>query len=1291
MNSATLPTYKPVGSGTAEELSSPPPESEGRKSDEEDADVFSDSGPTEKSLGDQIVERLVKSTYDEEDFLPEGAIDELITKHAARKALDLPHEKAYKKREDQIIRFIFGEETDLPAGAKKLFAITLLSVQRQDHGLARAMHRMRKSAIDDSCLPLEPQGCKAFVGSEPGSYSSPWSSVEARNFSSRQWSFLAPVFALQEPRLRLDGKCILPIIDQDGERQNGAFGDVVQVTIHENHWTAPILKYNGERTKIAIKKIKESTSPNQEDAAQMQLSWEREVEAHIAMRKAEHEHIIEFIAAVERGPERFLLFRWAEEGTLQAFWTKNPSPTLCSTIVKDVVDQIVGLADALHKLHTGNYKTGGESFRHGDLKPENILCVTVKPPQPGRVNIPQLKISDMGLAKHHNVATELRPRTSMRYTTTRYEPPEINNIGDIGRSRRYDMWSLGCVILETIIWLLHGNSVLKNFNDRIVDNVGQSCHWFEIIKSKRPGQRGKAVVHHHVQGVMRALRKDQECAPGTAIGDLLDIVQRKLLVVKLGAATTRSEGGPKSSPGCRIYSEELLESLLEMVSKGEKDDSYWFTGRPRVPIAHLEPIIEPDPDSPIDLDRDLLSPEEAFAPGQSGISIRVHAAEELPELDVEHPSSIILRVPSASEAKTRRVAKVDFPVDNESATQMLDLLRQSGLKVFPSTTLPPRLCDKCQAMDLCQPDFYILDDLAELDSKRNHCEFCKMRWDVCHHLDRERVKSARFDHDHMQSMLRLNEGLVPVFSICRTPDLTNPNSHVIHAGLPCLPEAASASFFAILRHWLSSCDAGHTDCRPLPTAMPSRPPTRLIDVGSSAAPTVRLIDTVSSPSSAHGPYKYLALSHPWGSPPHFCTYQSNLQQHKRSIPAESPEFPATFRHAITVTRELGLRYLWIDSICIIQGPDGDFDQESKIMEDVFSSAYCVIAASSATCQRDGFIRKRKERQFLRLQAGESEEGLYVCRFIDNFTEHVLESPLSKRGWVLQERALARRTIFFTDWQTYFECGDGVRCETMTKVDNKLASFLGDPNFPSKLSGRLAGTDRGEKIRFYESLFQTYSRLDFTRITDRPVAIAGLEQRMLRDLEAQGKFGIFDDGQSLLPRSLLWRRGDEVQFLNQIDPPSGFLLPSWSWMAYDGPIDFVDLPLGQVDWQEGELHIPWSDQGNTSVAGAATMKKMTAVARSFCQEPVDNAKQEEFEVVLDNGELGTSGWLDWRCIVVGTRRAPRGVRPKPLEERTHYILIVAPADDGTGEFRRIGVGKMAGFVVGERLPSRIVVQ
>ena len=99
---------------------------------------------------------------------------------------------------------------------------------------------------------------------------------------------------------------------------------------------------------------------------------------------------------------------------------------------------------------------------------------------------------------------------------------------------------------------------------------------------------------------------------------------------------------------------------------------------------------------------------------------------------------------------------------------------------------------------------------------------------------------------------------------------------------------------------------------------------------------------------------------------------------------------------------------------------------------VFSSAYCILAASSNKGQSDGFLKKRDQREHLTF----IREGLlpfHLRSFIDDFGQHLLEGSHNKRGYGLQERALARRTIYFTTKQTYWECGGGVRCETLTKM------------------------------------------------------------------------------------------------------------------------------------------------------------------------------------------------------------------------------------------------------------------
>jgi hypothetical protein len=179
--------------------------------------------------------------------------------------------------------------------------------------------------------------------------------------------------------------------------------------------------------------------------------------------------------------------------------------------------------------------------------------------------------------------------------------------------------------------------------------------------------------------------------------------------------------------------------------------------------------------------------------------------------------------------------------------------------------------------------------------------------------------------------------------------------------------------------------------------------------------------------------RWVALSYQWGPPPHFETTRQNMNNHRNSI--KLYELPQTFQDAVKVTRALKRQYLWIDSICIIQGLDGDFNQEAETMQDVYNGADFVIAASAADSQNSGFLHNRKARQRVTVSPQHNKRtNIHICQMVDDFEQHVLQGDLSRRGWVLQEHALARRTVFFTKYQTYWECGHGVRCETMTTME-----------------------------------------------------------------------------------------------------------------------------------------------------------------------------------------------------------------------------------------------------------------
>lgn len=246
--------------------------------------------------------------------------------------------------------------------------------------------------------------------------------------------------------------------------------------------------------------------------------------------------------------------------------------------------------------------------------------------------------------------------------------------------------------------------------------------------------------------------------------------------------------------------------------------------------------------------------------------------------------------------------------------------------------------------------------------------------------------------------------------------------------LPLLPEQGSAEQFSLLKSFMRHCDTRHDCMKPQEASMsPTNSPTRLIDVGTDGKESIRLIKTDQDEQ-----YRYISLSHCWGQmsdDQRFCTYESNIKQRMANIPYD--QMPATFRDAIRVTRAVGVRYLWIDSLCIIQKDAADWKTESGKMEDVFNNAYCTIAASSASSSLAGFLGPRQPRDTIRLAT--TSGPLYLAEAIDDFATDVEKSILNSRGWVFQERALSRRTIFFTSTQVYWECGDGVICETLTQL------------------------------------------------------------------------------------------------------------------------------------------------------------------------------------------------------------------------------------------------------------------
>ncbi|KAF2104858.1 HET-domain-containing protein [Rhizodiscina lignyota] len=436
-------------------------------------------------------------------------------------------------------------------------------------------------------------------------------------------------------------------------------------------------------------------------------------------------------------------------------------------------------------------------------------------------------------------------------------------------------------------------------------------------------------------------------------------------------------------------------------------------------------------------------------------------------------------------------------------------------------------------------------------------------------------------------------------------------------------------------------------------------PTRLLDVGDEDQAVIRLSSESNGQTT---PIKYMALSHQWGPPGQhrkFCTYKSNIEELKKNISIAA--LPRTFQDAVHITRSLGVRYLWVDSLCIIQNDPCDWERESKFMEQVFSSAYCTLAASCARGVDDSFLKAPPARHGVTLVNPHSSSLYYLYESIDDFHNHVDQGELNMRGWVLQERALSRRTIYFTETQSYWECGGGVRCETLTKSKNRKASFLGDSNFPHSVDAYV----KGMKIELYQDLYERYSKLALSFSADRPVAIRGLESRLSQTFRTAGGYGVFE---LYLHRCLLWQRtGDRVKRIGEFH---GMRVPSWSWMAYDGGIRYMDVPYGGVSWRE-DIVSPFAKAKKLDRSNETVMEGSEGTIGLEIEAPAyDLLEPHSEKILLDEPGRKLPRFL--KCVIVGEDKSPtRG------DSRVCYVLIIVffAFVDGVEVWERVGVGAL----------------
>lgn len=364
------------------------------------------------------------------------------------------------------------------------------------------------------------------------------------------------------------------------------------------------------------------------------------------------------------------------------------------------------------------------------------------------------------------------------------------------------------------------------------------------------------------------------------------------------------------------------------------------------------------------------------------------------------------------------------------------------------------------------------------------------------------------------------------------------------------------------------CKSSHAYCISEPRDY-SWFPTRLIDLGSlDGSSSIRLIETKDV--VPQGPYA--TLSYCWGPNvvPHL--ESRNWNTFLSSIPVL--ELPKTLRDAIQVTRRLGLRYLWIDSVCIIQDSMSDWERESSQMGSIYSNSMCTISAMASTDSSGGLFFERNPHLAQPCSINSQWEGQHPEKYsiVDYhlWDSCITAAPLSSRAWAVQERLLAARVLHFGGEQLFWECSELTACESCPEGISEHLKIpyarAGERDFASKIwklfftplptsyrDFEMSTEGKGLAYDVWRTTIRRYSRAKLTKETDKLVAISGLAKAIRSLLHDTYLAGLW---QNSIEWDICWSVESQSEG-SEICPsrPSKYRAPSWSWASIDGEISY----------------------------------------------------------------------------------------------------------------------------------------
>jgi len=331
-------------------------------------------------------------------------------------------------------------------------------------------------------------------------------------------------------------------------------------------------------------------------------------------------------------------------------------------------------------------------------------------------------------------------------------------------------------------------------------------------------------------------------------------------------------------------------------------------------------------------------------------------------------------------------------------------------------------------------------------------------------------------------------------------------------------------------------------------------PSRLIDLSPTNGSNLHLLETASGVPVV----PYATLSYCWGGTNKFRLTSSTLQHFKDGFALSN--LPRTIQDAVLVTRNLGIQYLWVDALCIIQDNPADWAKEVSSMSQVYRNSILTIGAMGAVSSEQGLFSQRDPLFSHACLMFENKEGCTFYLAPADPLYPISGELLHKRGWVMQERLLSPRTLNFSSYMAW-ECCESLWYENRIRQLRWISPAFCHTEHLKRLLGQIDATPGPSspiKIsvldRFWKAVKTQYTYSQLSLPSDRLAAIRGIIQFVQDKTGWKNIHGLWEP---TLIRELLWRAAEVTVSEAPVQSRLPRIAPTWSWGSIDTGIESCD--------------------------------------------------------------------------------------------------------------------------------------